>query len=154
MKPIELDEKISEFLYRRYGAGSEVDGKILFHPFELLYFLERKKINLDRTIESQLRDILKDKEMEQKFKVFAFLRSRGYIVKPTFSDQNWFRVFRKGFRPGEDRSQYLLKVIDKINLNSLGEDLKTAGEMRKELIYAIFNKEEINFIKVSKTVFE
>ncbi len=143
----ELTKEELEMLYRRYGAGN---GKRV-HPIELLYFIEKGIVegNFDRIFEEYKR---KDKFAEEKFNLFSFLRQRGYISKPL--EGCYLLGYRKGFRPGEDRSAYLIKICKGDEVKELIEDLAKATAMRKELVYAVRTKDGYRFIKVTNTRFD
>ncbi len=132
-----------EELYRLYGAGN---GKEL-HPIEEIYFIEKGKINKDiKKVWEKAKHLLKN--AEDIYRVYKYLRDRGYISKPV---EDFLKVYKKGFRPGEDRTIYILKVNP--DLNKMKEDLKLAGRLRKQLIYAFVN-EKIEFVKITRTNFE
>jgi tRNA splicing endonuclease len=142
-----LEREELEKLYRRYGAGN---GKEL-HPIELLYFIKKGIIegNFDEVFHEYSK---KDEFAEKKFDLFSFLRQRGYISKPL--EGSYLLGYRKGFRPGEDRSTFLIKICDDEDIKELIEDLAKATSMRKELIYAIKTKDGYKFIKIANTRFD
>ncbi len=140
-------EEMLQFLYRRYGAG---DGKEI-HPIELAYFVKKGIVPGD--VEVLLRQAEeRDPLAREKFALYSFLRQRGYISR--ILEGPFLLGYRKGYRPGEDRSTYLIKVVSEENTGALLEDLKKATEMRKELVYAVKTKEGYRFIKLTNTHFE
>jgi len=99
----------------------------------------------------------KDPLAEQKYKVINHLRSKGYITRVSLDSTEFLRLHRKGFRPGEDRTYYLLKVVDEdwsANINELREALDFAGRLRKELVIAVVKGNRPIFMKISRTNFE
>ncbi len=159
MEPIVLSDSVAQKLFRTYGAGIEEEGKIQIHPLEALYFLERGKLQLEgETFDSLSEKIKKeDKLAEEKYAVLKFLRQNGYITKPSFADEPWMRVYRKGFRPGEDRTHYLLKIVGKGWHPEMGEivaDMKRAAEVRKEAVYALVQNGKPLFFKIMRTSFD
>ncbi len=159
MKPIELPRAEAENLYRNYGLGVEEGGKIIAHPLEVLYFMEKGKLKLEGEDFRSLMEKAKaeDPLAEEKYAVLKQLRRNGYITRQSFTAEPWMRVYRKGFRPGEDRTQYLLKVVQQGWAASVGEleaDMKKAAEVRKELVYAIPKEGKIVFFKTVRTSFD
>ena len=132
----------AEELYRLYGAG---DGKKL-DPIEEFYFFEKGKIEKEK--EEIIKKLEKISNYKEIYMVYKYLRDRGYISKYV---DGFLKVYRKGFRPGEDRTTYILKVNP--DLNKLKDDLKIAGRLRKQLIYAFVNN-GIEFLKITRTNFE
>jgi tRNA splicing endonuclease len=138
MIPFPKDRKLVDL-----GFGIEKEDSILLSELELYYAIEKGYVSGE-----------KPKIDEKKYLVFKDLREKSYIV--SFSEANdYFRVYRKGFRRGEDRTLYLLKVIDsdKIGLNGLGDDLAEAGKMRKDLIYAFVEGNKVFYLSISRKVF-
>ena len=123
---------------------------------EAAYFAERKVLPMEAG------DLLgraeaKDPLAKEKFMVIKHLRERGYIVRPSLDGSPFLRLHRKGFRPGEDKTYYLIEVARKdakFDLNTLMPSLETAGRLRKELALAICDRERITFIKFGRMDFE
>ncbi|MBN2478422.1 hypothetical protein JXB01_03985 [Candidatus Micrarchaeota archaeon] len=133
-------EKLSEL-----GIGLSRDARYFLNIFEQKYCEEK--------------DILKGKSKLSKneeliYSVFKTLREKGYICR--FSkDSDLIRVYQKGFRPGEDRTRWVMKVIngkwpDEKDASAL---LQTAKKMRKEAVFALADK-EITFYKISSHSFD
>lgn len=158
IKLIVLSRKDAENLFRNYGADIKQDGKPKIHPIEALYFIERGKLKIKNKTFDSLKKEIKEQEVlgEEKYLVLKHLRQRGYILRFSFSSDEWLRIYSKGFRPGEDRTRYLLKIIKpdwKPKLNELLEDIEKAGKLRKELVYVFVKAKEPVFLKLSKTAF-
>ncbi|VVB98373.1 tRNA-splicing endonuclease [uncultured archaeon] len=159
MEPISVSDAASVELFRKYGAGVEEGGKVKLHPLEALYFIERGKLKLEgETFDSLMAKVAKeDKLAGEKYAILKHLRQNGYILRPSFADEPWLRVYRKGFRPGEDRTQYLLKVVEagwQPPVEELMADMKKAAEVRKELVYAIVQNGKPLFFKTVRTSFD
>lgn len=159
MEPIILQGQEAAELFRKYGAGAEEGGKIKIHPLEALYFLERGKLKLENETSCSLMGKIKnaDELAGEKYSILKYLRANGYITRPSFANEPWMRVYRKGFRPGEDRTQYLLKIVKKgwkPELEEMLADMKKAAEVRKELVYAIAGNGKPAFFRVSRTSFD
>lgn len=160
MEPITLPKEIAQELFRKYGAGFEENGEIKAHPLEALYFIERGKLSLEGESFASLMEKAsrEDSLAAEKYSVLKYLRSMGYITRPSFAKgERWLRVYRKGFRPGEDRTQFLLKVVPEgwqPSLSELLSDVKAAAGIRKELVYAIARSGSPLFLKVARTSFD
>lgn len=146
--PIEINDEQTVLKLRSLGGGVEENGKIILHPLEAAFFAQL------RVIDGNKKTFLKaaGKNAEKRYAVLANLRENGYIAKPSF-DSDLLRVYRKGFRPGEDRTFCIVKVVDsEISRSDLVDFVEFAGKLRKEAVLAYVGK-EIIFIKVSKTSF-
>ena len=126
---------------------------------EAAYFAERGVLDLNKD------DLLKmqkkkDKLAEDKYAVIKNLRDNGYIVRMSLDDSEYFRVYQKGFRPNEDRTKYILRVVPKnwkTDIKDMEESIDFANKLRKELVFAYVDgaeKTEIRFIKINRTVFQ
>ncbi len=124
------------------GLGIERGKDLLLHKLEAFYLNEIGLLTLNISL---------DKKEEKIYKVFKFLFERGYPVR--FSqDTDFLRVQRKGFRKGEERTQYLVKVVDEVSKEEMFKDLELASKIRKELVYA-FVEDDIKFIGISRRTF-
>ncbi len=148
----DLDNEVLERLYRLYGAG---DGKAI-HPIELKYFIEKNVVKYPVEKVDEL--IAQDEHGQDKYALYKYLRYAGYISK--VMPGPYLLVYRKGFRPGEDRSTYVVRIIKKQDARSpcildLFRDIKKVGEMRKQLVYAYLDEEKGPiFIKINHTKFD
>lgn len=156
MPEIEIPAEKAEELFRRHGAGVLEGGKIRIHPLEALYFIEKGKLELKgENFDSLFRKIKEEDNLAaEKYAVLKSLRQNGYIVRPSFAHEPWMRIYRKGFRPGEDRARFLLKVVRGQGEMDLLSDVRKAAEVRKELVYAVFEKGKIIFLKAGRTSFD
>ncbi len=143
MITIPSDEKLVEL-----GFGIEKGGKLFLHNFEAAYAIEKK------FMKPLKKKLISEKGDSAKYLVFKDLRDNGYISRLSLSG-DFFRVYRKGFRRGEDRTMYLLKVItDKsIRINDVFKDAMAAAKIRKELVYAIVEGKRITYISLSSKRF-
>ena len=125
---------------------------------EAIFFAEKGVLDLEgKKLMNELKE--KDKLAEDKFKVFEHLRSKGYQVRLNFEDSSHFRVYQKGFRPGEDKTKSLVKVIEntgKLSLSEIEKYMEVANNLRKELILAYIDKvnQRPVFIKINRTNFQ
>lgn len=141
---------------RSLGAGVEEGEETRISFLEAAYFAGRKVIPLEaEEILSKSRE--RDKLSDEKFAVIKHLRDRGYIVRPSLDGSGYLRLHRKGFRPGEDKTYYLIEVLpegERLALERLFPSLEAAGRLRKELALAFVGKEKITFIKFGRMDFE
>ncbi|NYZ77574.1 hypothetical protein H0O02_04665 [Candidatus Micrarchaeota archaeon] len=145
---------------RSLGGGTESgDGKENRITFlEALYFAERKVIPLGFEKLMKLAK-KKDKLAEERYSVLKYLREQGYIAKPSLDNSPYLRLYRKGFRPGEDRTYALICVVDEKwedGATGLLKMVEFAGRLRKECIVALVKKgeEEPKFLKLGRTNYE
>src|SRR3989339_11922 len=147
--PEELEKTLIE-----HGAQI-IDGKL--PGLEAVFYAEKGLFPGDwkKLLAEQAK---KDKLAKEKYHVIKYLREKGYITRLSLDDSDFFRLYRKGFRPGMDKTAYLLKVAGKnwkTNISGLLDDLDSAGKLRKELVYAIagdLEKKPI-FVKVGRSSF-
>ncbi len=131
------------------GFGIEIENNLFLHPVEYVYAVEEGYIEKDNVYEELKSNFSRFFKL---YVVFKDLRKKGYVIR--FSvDGPFIRVYRKGYRKGEDRTLYLLKIVDSnINVSSLLEDLYVANKMRKELVYAIVG-DSIKYITITNRNF-
>ncbi len=141
---------------RSLGAGVEEEEQTRITYLEAAYFAERGVIPLPKD-DLIARAASKDALAHEKFAIIKHLRDRGYIVRPSLDGTPYLRLHRKGLRPGEDKTYYLLEVVPegwKAGIESLLPSLETAGRLRKELAIAIPGPKGPLFIKFSRATFD
>jgi tRNA splicing endonuclease len=133
------DEKLIEL-----GFGIEKEGKLVLHNFEAAYAIENGYMKPLR------KKLLSGKGDFAKYLVYKDLRDNGYISRLSLSG-DFFRVYRKGFRRGEDRTMYLLKVITEksLKISDIFKDAISAAKIRKELVYAVVEGKRITYVSIS-----
>jgi tRNA splicing endonuclease len=143
---------------RSLGAGVEEGEETKITFLEAAYFAQRGvlPIDLDELIR---RASERDPLSREKFFVIKYLRDRGYIVRPSLDGTPFLRLHRKGYRPGEDKTYYLIEVVPKdwkCSAESLIPSLETAGRLRKELAIAVVDPKEEKplFIKFGRMNFD
>ncbi len=149
-KPIVITDEQTRLKLRSLGGGIEEGEKTFLHPLEAAFFAKL------RVIEGDEKKILKSagKHAQERYAVLQHLRENGYIAKPSF-DSEILRVYRKGFRPGEDRTFCIMKIAEaKMGPKGLQEFAEFAGRLRKEAVLAFLSEGEPVFLKISKTKFE
>jgi tRNA splicing endonuclease len=125
------------------GFGIEDGEKLLLHPLELKYAVERGY--LKHAVENVPEDY---------YLVYKDLRDKGYNVRLS-QDSDLLRIYRKGFRRGEDRTMQLMRVVSahSIGVDALLADSSTAIKMRKALVYAFVEGKNIIYMEMSRTKF-
>jgi tRNA splicing endonuclease len=143
---------------RSLGAGVEEAGETKMTYLEAAYFADRGVIPLRK--EDLLERASKEDPLSaEKYAVIKYLRDRGYIVRPSLDGTPFLRLHRKGMRPGEDKTYYLIEAVQKgwkASSESLLPSLETAAKLRKELAIAIVDpaQEAPLFIKFGRMNFE
>lgn len=153
IEKIIINDETTRMKLRSLGGGTEENGVVTLHPLEAAFFAKRRVIAGDfKKLLSAAGELA-----EERFRVLESLRENGYIAKPSF-DSGLLRVYRKGFRPGEDRTFCIMKVVkdEKLSPEALQEFCELSGKLRKEATIAVVSKlaNEPVFLKVSKTKFE
>ena len=149
-------------LYEKSLIGEKISGRIEYSSPEALYLISMKKIVLlssgkkisEETLLKKLKK--KDKKIETKFAVFSDLRKKGYIVKTALKYGAEFRVYDKGYRPGESHARWILftaKESDALNWYDFAAKTRIAHSTKKNLLIGIVDEEasvtyyEISWVK-------
>lgn len=128
---------------RSLGAGVEEAEETRITLLEAAYFADRGVLPMEKD-ELIKRAAKKDKLAKERYFVIKYLRDRGYIVRSSLDGTSFLRLHRKGYRPGEDKTYYLIEVVSKdwsCNAKDLMPFLETAGRLRKELAIAVVDLE-------------
>ena len=151
-----IKDKPLILLLRNIGAAVEEGKEAKIPLIEAVYFAEKRKLPF--TKEEILEIALKsDPLAAQKYIVIDYLRSRGYITRVSLDTTEFLRLHRKGFRPGEDRTYYLVKVVPEEwapKPREIDAALDFAGKLRKELVIAVVKGNRPRFIKLGRANFE
>jgi tRNA splicing endonuclease len=142
---------------RSLGAGVEEADETQITLLEAAYFADRGVLPMDK--EKILEQAAKtDPLYKERYFVIKYLRDRGYIVRPSLDGTPYLRLHRKGYRPGEDKTYYLIEVVTKdwnASPEKLLSSLELAGKLRKELAIAIVDLEKKPlFIKFGRMNFD
>ena len=143
---------------RSLGAGVEEAEETKIALLEAAYFADRGVLPMSKD-EILAKAAESDDLYQEKYFVIKFLRDRGYIVRPSLDGTPFLRVHRKGYRPGEDKTYYLVHAVSKgwsAAPDSLIPLLETAGRLRKELAIALVDLERDAplFIKFGRMNFD
>lgn len=149
---VRIEEEAMLAKMREAGAYL-VEGHVPL--YEALYFTEKGVLAADKeAIWKQLKK--RDKQAEIRYLVFSFLWNRGYITRESL-DGGLFRIHRKGIRIGEDRTENVMRIIkagEKYDRKRMEQDLEVAGSLRKQLVLAVVDGQNVQFIKISRTRFD
>lgn len=151
---LEDDPEAMEKL-RLVGAGVEEEGVRKLPLIEAAYFQGKKVIASGKSSEELVAlASRKDSLAFEKFRVLSHLREAGFIVRMGDGKEEFLRVYKKGIRVGEDRTEMVVRVLKEGEKPSLEADVVGASKMRKELVYAFVGKEGITFFKAYRANFE
>lgn len=146
-------------LYDRSRFGEKLRGKIEYSMIEAMFLISEGKMELfsrgkKAAEENFFRRIKsRDKKADVKFAVFSDLRKKGYIVKTALKFGAEFRVYEKGFFPGEEHAKWILftvKESDKMSWYDFASKNRVAHSTKKKLLIAIVDDEEdVTYYEVS-----
>ena len=139
-----IKDKPTILKLRSLGAGVEEADETKLSLLEAAYFADRGVIEFDK--DKILEKLAKkDKLCKEHYYLVKYLRDRGYIVRPSLDGTDYLRLHRKGYRPGEDKTYYLIKTVPKgwtCSKDELLPSLELAGRLRKELTIAIVDLDQ------------
>jgi len=139
---------------RLVGAGVEEGGVQKLPLIEAAYFQGKEVIESGHSPGELVKlASKKDPLAPEKFRVLTHLREAGFIVRMGEGGEEFLRVYKKGIRVGEDRTEMVLRVLREGERPPLEMDVVEASRMRKELVYAFVGK-EIGFFKAYRAGFE
>lgn len=130
-------EKLEEL-----GFGTQGKDGLILNIYESRYCREK----------GYLKNVEEFKGNEAVYRVFKELREHGIITRIS-EDSELIRVYQKGFRPGEDRTKYLMKVVEKgfPNREEIKELIRLSKKMRKELVIALVENERVEYLKIDQS---
>jgi len=145
--------------YDRSRFGEKIRGRIEYSLIEALFLISEGKMKLFSggkiiTEENFFRKVkAKDKKVDVKFAVFSDLRKKGYVVKTALKFGAEFRVYEKGFFPGEEHAKWILFTVresEKINWYDFASKNRVAHSTKKNLLIAIVDDEgDITYYEIS-----
>jgi len=136
------------------GAGVEDGGVQKLPLIEAAYFEGKGFLSTGKSVEELIGLALEaDALAKERFAVLKELRDSGYIVRWGVGESEFLRVYQKGIRMGEDRTETVVKVLREGENPSILGDIAAASGMRKDLVYA-FVGEKIVFVKAYRVSFD
>ncbi|UCD21129.1 MAG: tRNA-intron lyase [archaeon] len=152
------NEKEAVNLHNKNRFGELVGGKIQYSLSEALYLLEQSKIEVHDSKKRLSYDafLKKAKRLEPniilRYKVFADLRKRGFIVKTALKFGADFRVYERGKKPGKAHAKWLVSPVkgnSKIIWYDLAAKSRVAHSTKKNLLIAVVDDEgDITYYEV------
>ncbi|MCK4938299.1 MAG: tRNA-intron lyase [Methanosarcinales archaeon] len=153
---VKLDASTRETLYDTSFYGRPMDDYLELTLIEAAYLTYKNRVtvthrNQDLDFEGLMcESSRRESNFEVKYIVFKDLRERGYFIKPGVTD---FRVYPRGGKPGKTPSKYFIHVLSErqpVPLMNLVHHVKTAANVRKELVMAVVDEEsDITYYGVS-----
>lgn len=157
-----IRDKRSQDQLRTRGYGELLGSNYILKPFEVLYLIHGKRLNISRKgqvmdFDSILRISLKsDKQILTKFLIYRDLRSRGYVAKEGFGFGADFRVYERGTYEKKP-AKYVVFGINEGTNTKLSSFSKTIGDIRimgKDAIVAVVERRgEVIYYKLEKVNF-
>jgi tRNA-intron endonuclease len=152
------DETVaSRLLQKAFGRKTGTGGMLELSLIEGLYLISRGSIKvMDGEREVTQEDIIKiakEEDFQLKYKVYADLRERGYIVKSGFKFGAHFRVYERGEALSE-HSRYLVHAVPESDIYSFHEVSRTvrlAHGVKKDILFAVVDDEgDITYYKIER----
>ena len=144
------------------GFGEKQGKTLVLAPFEALYLVEKKKIEVGkRKGKIGFPELVKEfkkknKMLESVYSVFKDLRVAGYVARDGKCDAPCFRVYARGARPEEEPARYLLWVLDpkrSFSVKQLRNMVGTAHAIRKRALFAVVEQGTITYFKIDTSKF-
>ncbi|MFB5598784.1 MAG: tRNA-intron lyase [Nitrososphaeraceae archaeon] len=162
-KMIVIDSMKHQDQLRNKGFGEKLNSIFYVEPYEALFLLYNKRLNLkekDKFINfSELAKILlrNDVSIFTKFLIYRDLRSRGYIAKEGFGFGLDFRVYERGEYLKKPAKYVVFGINEGLNIRTrdLNENIISIEKMGKEGIIAVIERRgEIIYYKINRKRFE
>ena len=155
---IESNSQEAFSLYKKSHFGKPVGEKVQYSLPEALFLLERGKIEvIYKKSKLTFREFMKkaysiDRRIGVKYPVFKDLREKGYVVKTALKFGADFRVYSKGFAPGEEHARWIIFTDDesgKFTWHEFSAKNRVAHSTKKNLLLAIVDDEgDISYYEV------
>lgn len=130
--------------------GEQKEGKIIYSMPEVLYLLEKsrldlvegkKKLSFDKLMQLAKKE---DKKISVKYAVFKDMRDKGYVVKSALKFGAEFRVYEKGKFPSEEHAKWILypvKEQDTLTWHEFSAKNRVAHSTKKNLLIGVVDEE-------------
>ncbi len=145
-------------LYKKSHFGELKNEKIQYSLAEALFLVEKGKIEVfSKNKKFAKKDFMEkcrriDRKMQIKYPVFKDLRERGYVVKTALKFGADFRVYEKGFAPGEQHAKWIVFVNHEsktMTWHEFSAKNRVAHSTKKNLLLAIVDEEgDISYYEV------
>lgn len=132
-------------LYQK-GFGHKEDNEFFLTSYEALYLQKKNKIQVFLNKKDlTFKEILKKTKVEyKKYLVYENLRNEGYIPKSGLKYGFDFRIYKKGKKPYQEHSSWLLDIYytnSKIDNKIILSKNRVAHSTNKKMILAIIDDE-------------
>jgi tRNA-intron endonuclease, archaea type len=157
-----IRDKRSQDQLRTRGYGELIGSNYVLKPFEVLYLIHGKRLNISKKgqlvdFDSILRISLKsDRQILTKFLIYRDLRSRGYVAKEGFGFGADFRVYERGTYEKKAARYVVFGINEGTNtkLSSFSKSISDIGIMGKDAIVAVVERRgEVIYYKIDKVNF-
>jgi len=145
----EASDLSAAYLARGYGEKDEKTGKIVLHPCEALYLLQRERIHVvaakgESIVFNQLLKTLEKSNVNiwTDYVVFQDLRRRGYVVKEGFGPDLRFRVFERGSYETDTAKFLVMPVIEgrNVDVETIKHLVAVSRGLKKKLILSVVDR--------------
>lgn len=154
------DQALELYNQSRFGTLLE-DKKLQLSLIEALYLSEKGKILVySNKKKLSFEELMKKAEKKEpnvltRFIVFKDLRNRGYIVKTALKFGADFRVYERGFKPGEAHAKWIVYPVeeeDTITWYEFAAKNRVAHSTRKRLLIGIVDDEnDVTYYEIKWT---
>lgn len=148
---LDSSDKSREFYDKsRFGSLLE-DGKLQISLLEALYLMEKGKIKI---IDGRGKEIVFEKFVKKaqkseanfwiRYCVFKDMRNRGYIIKTALKFGADFRVYDRGYKPGEAHAKWVVYPVHEgstLTWHDFAAKNRVAHSTRKRLLIGIVDEE-------------
>ena len=145
-------------LHKKSHFGEPSGEKILYSLPEALFLAEKGRLDvLSKNKKISFKDLIKkaysvDKRIQIKYAVFKDLRERGYVVKTALKFGADFRVYDRGFSPGEKHAKWIVFVDHesrRLTWHEFSAKNRVAHSTKKNLLLAIVDEEnDVSYYEV------
>ena len=141
--------------------GERKMNKVEYSLVESLYLVNKNKMevksgstNKSLDFDALLKKALRfDKRIETKLIVYTKMRDKGYILKTALKFGADFRIYKKGFKPGEDHALWVLFCVREYEKNDwydFAAKNRVAHSANKNLLLGVVDDEDdVTFYEVS-----
>ncbi|KZX09894.1 tRNA-intron lyase [Methanobrevibacter oralis] len=156
---IEEGSKRPIALHEKSMFGKIEHDYLYLSLIEACYLLEKGRLNIyEDDINcsiSYLVDLLKEQNIYSKYVVYRDLKNRGFVIKTGFKYGSEFRLYNRGGGPGQDHSDYLVKIIYEtydINVLDFASYVRVSHGVNKKLLLAIVDDDfDITYYNIEWT---
>jgi len=150
-------------LYNKSRFGSLLDdGKLQLSLLEALYLIEKGKIFAvdGRGKNIDFEGFLKKAQKKEpnfwiRYCVFKDMRNRGYIIKTALKFGADFRVYDRGYKPGEAHAKWVVYPVHEGNVltwHEFAAKNRVAHSTRKRLLIGIVDEEsDVTYYEIKWT---